>query len=94
MEGPKAPRGENREGGYIFGGLGGTGIVHGDPLIVPDFEEDLKELNQVLVDLGMDQGVTDGVDVPEGPQHPAPEDHGHVGEPAFDGASGHHGFGA
>ena len=37
----------------------------------------------------MNDRVSDGVDVAEGAQHPAPEDDRHVRKPALDGSSGH-----
>ena len=48
------------------------------PLVVPDLHHDVEQLDQVLVDLGVDDGVGNVVDVAKGAKHAAPKHHGNV----------------
>ena len=53
-------------------------VFHGNTLIVPDLDHDVKQLDEILVDLGVDDGVRDVVDVAQGAKHSPPKNNGHI----------------
>ena len=51
-------------------------------LVCSDLVHDIVEVDQVLVNLCMDHGVGNAVHIAERAEHSAPQDHGHVRQPA------------
>ncbi len=57
MQRPEAPRRKDRKWGHELGWFGGRNVVEADTLVIPDFDHDFEQLNEVFVDLRMNRGV-------------------------------------
>ena len=72
---PKTPRCKDRERWYIFWWRRSAHVIKRNSLIVPDFDQDFKQLNEILVDLSMNDSVSNSIDIAKRSQHSSPQHH-------------------